>query len=155
MIGKQKIQEIVNQYYKDSDKYLVNVKATPQNKIMVFIDGDKGVTISDCADLSKHIESFFDRDKEDFELEVSSAGIGKPLMVERQYTKNIGRNIAVSTNTNEKIAGKLINVNDKGIEVELVKKKSRNKKKDKEGMDEKCRFVSFNDIKEAKIKAVF
>ncbi len=150
MIDKQKLIRIVDNFLKDSDKFLVDVKITPQNKIMVFVDGDNGVTISECAVLSKHIETYFDRDKEDFELEVSSAGVGKPLMVFRQYLKNIGRNIVVLTHNSNKVNGKLIRVENDGIEIELSKKKKKTADK-----EDTKRFISFNDIKEAKIKAVF
>ncbi len=147
MIDKLKIQGIVEDFFQDSDKFLVEVKITPQNKIMVFIDGDNDITISDCADLSKHIETFFDRDKEDFDLEVSSAGVGKPLQVFRQYLKNIGRNIVVSTPDNKKLYGKLTRVEKNGIEIELFNKKT--------SKEEKNKFIFFKEIREAKIKAVF
>ncbi len=153
MFNKKKVTNIIEDYFVDSDKFLVDVKITPQNKIMVFIDGDKGVTISDCADLSKYIEKLFDREKEDFELEVSSAGIGKPLMVHRQYVKNIGRKIAVRTFDNEKIIGELKNVDENGLEIELIDSKAGKKKNAVK--ENRSKFISFNDIKEAKIKSVF
>lgn len=153
MTDKSKITKIVEDFFQDTDKFLVEVKITPQNKIMVFVDGDNDITISDCADLSKHIETFFDRDKEDFELEVSSAGVGKPLRVFRQYLKNTGRNIVVTTLENKKFYGKLIKVQNDGIEIELFKKNKKNKKTVKE--EEKNKFICFKEIREAKIKAVF
>ncbi len=157
MQGKKKIVNIIEDYFAGSGKYLVDIKITPQNKVMVYIDGDKGVTISDCADLSKHIEKFFDRDVEDFELEVSSAGVGKPLMITRQYLKNIGRKIAILTHDNQKIVGKLLSVDEEnnGLEIEIIDKNASKKKKSKQDQESKNIFISFEDIKEAKIKAEF
>jgi ribosome maturation factor RimP len=75
--------------------FLVDVKAAAGDEFEVFIDSDGRVTLEDCASLTKAIESRFDRDADDFSLTVSSAGIGQPLKVPRQYRKLIGRNVEV------------------------------------------------------------
>ena len=95
MIEKIKILELVNQALEGTDKFLVNLKVTPDNRI--YVDGDNGVTIDDCIELSRAIESRLDRDEEDFALDVSSAGADQPLKLTRQMVKNIGREVEAMT----------------------------------------------------------
>ena len=95
MIEKIKILELVQGALEGTDKYLVNLKVTPDNRIYVDIDGDNGVNIDDCIELSRAVESQLDRDEEDFELNVSSAGADSPLKLTRQYVKNVGRDLEV------------------------------------------------------------
>jgi ribosome maturation factor RimP len=151
MIDKDKLTEDINSYLLNSDKFLVEVKVSTRNKVSVFIDGDKGVSISDCALLSRHIEALLDRDKEDFELEVSSVGLSSPLIMDRQYRNNIGRLIAVFFDDNTKVRGKLVEVLDNGIliEKEIVKKGKKKKNPDTDKND--LLMIPFSDIREAKI----
>ena len=107
MIEKIKILELVNQALEGSDKFLVNLKITPDNRIYVDIDGDNGVTIDDCIELSRAIESQLDRDEEDFALDVSSAGADQPLKLTRQLVKNIGREVEAVTFDGQKTVGEL------------------------------------------------
>lgn len=149
MINKDKIKQIVEEYFSDSDKFLVDVNISTSNHISVFIDGDNDVTISDCSKLSRHIESFLDRDKEDYELEVSSAGTTKAFMVMRQYKKNIGRDINVIDKEDNKSKGKLIAVSEDGIKIDISDYLS--KKEKKELADKTIKEFSFDDIKRVKI----
>lgn len=107
MIEKIKILELVSQALEGSDKFLVNLKITPDNRIYVDIDGDNGVTIDDCIELSRAIESQLDRDEEDFALDVSSAGADQPLKLTRQLVKNIGREVEAVTFDGQKTVGEL------------------------------------------------
>ena len=107
MIEKIKILDLVNQALEGSDKFLVNLKITPDNRIYVDIDGDNGVTIDDCIELSRAIESQLDRDAEDFALDVSSAGADQPLKLTRQLVKNIGREVEAVTFDGQKTVGEL------------------------------------------------
>ena len=107
MIEKIKILEMVNSALAGTEKYLVGMKITPDNRIFVDIDGDQGVTIDDCIELSRTIEGQLDRDEEDFELNVSSAGADQPLKLTRQYRKNLGREVEVVTLDGERLTGTL------------------------------------------------
>ena len=107
MIEKIKVLELVNQALEGSDKFLVNLKITPDNRIYVDIDGDNGVTIDDCIELSRAIESQLDRDVEDFALDVSSAGADQPLKLTRQLVKNSGREVEAVTFDGQKTVGVL------------------------------------------------
>ena len=115
MIEKIKILELVNQALEGSDKFLVSLKITPDNRIYVDIDGDNGVTIDDCIELSRAIEGQLDRDVEDFALDVSSAGADQPLKLTRQLVKNIGREVEAVTFDGQKTVGELTAADEESI----------------------------------------
>lgn len=117
MIEKIKVLELVNQALEGSDKFLVSLKITPDNRIYVDIDGDNGITIDDCIELSRAIESQLDREEEDFALDVSSAGADQPLKLTRQYRKNIGRDVEVVYLDGEKVEGDLTAADEEGFTV--------------------------------------
>ena len=87
MILKDAVIEVVEDYIATKSYYLVDVKVTPDNRVSVEIDSFDGVSIEFCMELNKHIESKFDREVEDYELEVSSAGLTEPFKVLKQYKK--------------------------------------------------------------------
>ena len=146
MIEKIKILELVNQALEGSDKFLVNLKITPDNRIYVDIDGDNGVTIDDCIELSRAIESQLDRDEEDFALDVSSAGADQPLKLTRQYRKNVGRDLEVVTFDGERAEGTLEDASDEGIVIRT--------QGDKKKAPETLRFA-YRDIKSARVVIKF
>ena len=148
MIDKEKVQSVVNQELEGTDLFLVDLKIGKDNKISVFIDGDNGVAIQNCIDLSRKIESNFDREVEDFELSVFSSGVGEPLKLNRQYKKNIGRNIEVITNEEgEKVVGELLMVDEEKIVVKVQPKKKKDPIVEKE--------ILIDNIKESKIIILF
>ena len=146
MIEKIKILELVNGALEGSDKFLVNLKITPDNRIFVDIDGDNGVNIDDCIELSRAIEGNLNRDEEDFELNVSSAGADQPLKLTRQYRKNVGRDLEVVTLDGEKAEGVLEDASDDGI----VLRTHGTKKQPPETL----RFA-YKDIKSARVAIKF
>ncbi len=149
MIDKNKIVQWVEEHLNETDKFLVETKVTPQNKISIFIDADSGVTVEDCITLSRFIESHLDRDKEDFELNVSSAGLDQPLKLPRQYQKNIGRQVTIVTKTGEKYTGKLTAFAGDLATIELAASK---KKKQKNNIEEELiKNIPIQEIKETKI----
>ena len=85
MIDKNKVEEIVNEWLEGKNYFLTDLSVTADDHIVVEIDDKEGVWIDDCVDLSKFIESRMNRDEEDYELEVGSAGIGQPFKVLQQY----------------------------------------------------------------------
>mgnify|MGYP001055342434 FL=1 len=145
MITEEKIRKIAGEKLDPTGIFVVDVLVKPSGKIYVFIDGDEGVTISDCIDLSRYIEGRLDRDKEDFELNVSSSGVDQPLKMPRQYNKHIGKKISVLTRDGQKQEGELLDVLDNGISFrpDIKGKKKKNEKTEPV-------FVSFEDIKETK-----
>ncbi len=112
MISKESIEQCVAQHLTGSDLFLVEVTIGVDNAICVEIDGDKGVDIDDCARLSRAIEADFDRDEEDYSLEVGSSGLTSPFKTERQYRKYIGEPVEVLTSEGRKVRGILKSVAD-------------------------------------------
>ena len=153
MIEKSRIAVIVEEHLKDSDLFLVEVKVSGRNKIMVFLDGDKGVPISSCVEVSRYIESQLDRDVEDFELEVSSVGVDTPLTMPRQFVKNVGREIVYTNAEEKKIKAKLIEASEVGITVE--KEIPKKNKKKKEEAEDPVQKLTFDDIKDVKVQVSF
>jgi ribosome maturation factor RimP len=118
MIEKQTIQGLVEEFIKGTGLFLVAVKVSSSNRITVLADKNEGITIDECASIHRHIENSLDREKEDFELQVSSPGIDLPFGVIEQYYKNEGRKVDVIDNGGDKYTGKLRNVTDGGFEIE-------------------------------------
>lgn len=149
MISKEAISQAVEQFLIDTDYYLVDVKITPDNKISVEIDSFNGVSIEFCIKVTKHIESLFDREVEDYELEVSSAGLTEPFKVLKQYEKNIGNEVETLTKAGIKTIGTLIEVNEKEFILETEKMVKPEGSKRKMTVVENLTF-SFEDIKNTK-----
>lgn len=101
--------------------FIVDVTVSPGNAISVVIDSDQGLSIDKCIEMSRHIEHQFDREVEDFSLEVSSPGLTQPFRVLRQYLKNLGNEIEILTAKGEKMSGILKSADDKGFSVEITK----------------------------------
>jgi ribosome maturation factor RimP len=126
MIVEQYIKTLIDEKLANSDVFLVECRVKTDNKIRVFIDSERGVTIEDCIALSRHIEGNLDREQEDFALDVSSAGLDLPLRIPRQFSKNTGRNVQVVLNDGTEIKGKIIEATDESFTVlPEVRKKRR------------------------------
>ena len=93
MIPESKILELVTAKVEGTKLFVVDVKVSTSNKINVLIDGYDGVSITDCINVSKEVEQNLDREDQDFELEVSSAGLDTPFLVPEQYQKNLGEKL--------------------------------------------------------------
>ena len=118
MIEKSKIEKVVRGLIAGSDIFLVSVKVSVSNKIIIHIDKDSGITIDECAVIHRQIEQCFDRDEEDYELQVSSPGLDAPFIVIEQYIKNEGKKVVVLDNDGKKYTGLLKNVTTGGFELE-------------------------------------
>lgn len=115
MIDKQSLQSFIEGQLKDSLYFLTDLKVSPSNEIVVEIDSLTPGDIDKCVALTRAIEAEFDRDVEDYELEVGTAGLTSPLKVKRQYEKYIGQDLEVLTNDSRKLHGMLRSVDDNGI----------------------------------------
>ncbi len=102
--------------------FLVDLTVSPANAIVVEVDSAKGVDIDSCAALTRAIEARFDRDVEDYELEVGSAGLTAPFKVRAQYEKNIGNEVEVLTRDGRKFSGILTEVADDAFTVAVTRK---------------------------------
>lgn len=149
MILKNTINQIVENYLIDTNYYLVDTKVTPDNRISVEIDSFDGVSLEFCAELNRHIESQFDREVEDFELEVSSAGLTEPFKVVKQYEKNIGNEVETLTKDGKKTIGVLTEVNENQFVLQVEKVEKLEGAKRKTTVIEDITF-SYEDIKNTK-----
>lgn len=149
MIEKKTICELVEEWLKDKDYFLVEVTVSPDDKIVVEIDHKDGVWIEDCVDLSRYIESRLNRDAEDFELEVGSAGIGQPFKVLQQYINHIGEEVEVLTNDGRKLSGVLKEADERHFIVTVQKKVKEEGMKRPKMVDEDLNFA-YEEIKYTK-----
>jgi ribosome maturation factor RimP len=149
MIDKKFVLEIVEKEIADTELFLVDISVSTSNAISVMIDSMNGVPINTCIDLSRAIEKHLDRDVEDFELQVSSAGIGQPFQVIQQYQKNIGKEVEVLTTEGVKHTGKLITVGENEIIIVVEEKVKLEGKKKKQVVLTPQNFT-FDQIKSTK-----
>jgi ribosome maturation factor RimP len=113
MTFKDRVTElVVTALETRKDLFLIEYTVTPDQKIKVFIDGDKGVQLQDCIDISRHIEHQLDREEYDFSLEVASAGVGSNLKKVRQYQNNIGRKLRVEIEGVKPLEGTLVKADE-------------------------------------------
>jgi ribosome maturation factor RimP len=150
MIKAEQIRALLRDELLHRDLFLVDVFVNPGNRIVVYVDSMRGVSIEECIAVSRYIGSRLDREAEDFELEVSSPGLDNPLKLPQQYLKNLGRMLEVVTFDGVKTRGKLIGADEENIrlEVESLKKDGKGKKKVKETQTwEK----SMKEVKTAKV----
>lgn len=150
MITKENIENLIKGIIKDKQAFIVDIKVSASNKINIEIDSFEGFTIDDCVEVSRLIESSIDREKEDFELEVASAGLSESFKVIQQYQKNLGKEIETITKEGLKIIGVLSNVLNEGFEVDESKMVKVEGKKKKQKVIEKHQF-SFNQVKSTKV----
>lgn len=149
MIDKRVIEQLVEEKLASSSNYLVSVEVQPGNIIVVEIDNDDAVSINDCVELSRYIEEHLDRDAEDFELEVGSAGITSPFKVLRQYKKNIGNEVEVLTKNGVKLTGLLKSADEEGFVVTVTKLVKPEGAKRKVTIEEDLPYT-YNEIKYTK-----
>ena len=122
MINKETVKTIASEWLADKEYFLVDVDVTPDDRIVVEIDHKDGVWIEDCAELSRYIEGHLNRDEEDYELEVGSAGLGQPFKVPQQYVNFIGKNVEVLDNEGKKVKGVLKSVDGNDFTVTVSEK---------------------------------
>tara|TARA_R110001583_G_scaffold7286_3_gene36299 strand:- start:32194 stop:32658 length:465 start_codon:yes stop_codon:yes gene_type:complete len=149
MIDKKTIQGIIEKEIENSDLYLVETKVSSNNTISVMIDSFAGVPIIKCIELSRAIDGQLDRDVEDYELSVSSAGIGQTFQVVQQYHKNVGKDVEVLTTEGNKVIGKLLVVGENEIEIEVEELVKVDGKKKKQLITNTLSF-NFDQIKSTK-----
>lgn len=122
MIDKNIVRDLVNQWLEGKEYFLVDIEVNADDKIVVEIDHADGVWIEDCVELSRFIEEHLNRDDEDYELEVGSAGLGQPFKVEQQYLNFIGKEVEVLGSDGKKVKGVLRTVNGRDFTVGVEEK---------------------------------
>lgn len=147
---KQLVEEGLEQY---PSLFLIDLKIDDSNKIIVTLDGDNGVQLQDCIDVSRVIENNLDREEQDFALEVASAGVSSPLKLVRQYKKNVGRTLKVKTEALT-VEALLVAATDEEITLEWSSREPKKIGKGKETVlhNEK---IAYGNIKEAVVTITF
>lgn len=149
MIEKKTICQIVDEWLEGKDYFLVEVTVSTDNKILVEIDHKEGVWIEDCVELSRYIDSRLNRDEEDYELEVGSAGIGQPFKVLQQYINHVGEEVEVLTKDGRKLSGVLKEADERHFVVTVQKKVKEEGAKRPKMVDEELDFA-YEEIKYTK-----
>lgn len=157
MISKAKVLELINERIQELDRglFVVELTISPSNSIKVELDKYQGnVSVDDCIRVSRNVEHNLDREEEDFELHVSSAGLDKGLRVLAQYQKNVGREVTVKLKNKTEIEGELVEATEAFIVVRIARKERLEGKKKKETIIEDHKFL-MTEIKETKIVISF
>ena len=130
MISKDTVRSIVEEWLDGKEYFLVDIEISPDDRIVVEIDHADGVWIEDCVESSRFIEDHLNRDEEDYELEVGSAGLGQPFKVAQQYHCFVGKDVEVLDADGKKYKGvlKAVEGNDFIVTV-LEKQKVEGKKR--------------------------
>ena len=144
---EDRIRAIVEKAIADQeDLFLVDIKIKGNignQKILVFVDGDDGISIDQCGRISRELGAEMEETdliEGKYTLEVSSPGLDFPLSLNRQYKKNIGRELSIDTHTGDSIEGELLEINDSGISIKV---------------NLENRFLEFEEIKQSKVKVSF
>jgi len=112
---------VIKDLLKEKEIFLVSLDINASNNIRLVIDSMKGVTLSECVQLNRAIEKGLNRNHEDFNIEVTSPGLGTPFKVREQYVKNIGKEVEVILKTGQKVNGMLIQTDDNNFIIEQDK----------------------------------
>lgn len=152
MISESKIKELVEAGLEGTELFVVDIQVNSGSKISILIDGFNGVAINDCVALSKEVEGNLDREVEDFELQVSSAGLDMPFKVKEQYQKNIGRTVKVLTMDGHKHEGLLTSANDEELEIQYEEKVRIEGRKKKELVTQVEKYFFEHEDSNKKIK---
>lgn len=150
MIDKDLLRQVVEEKLAMTDCFLVGITISNDNSIVVEIDSETSVDLNFCVELTRYIEQHFDREKEDYSLEIGSYSITNPFVDKRQYIKNVGRSVEVLTDDSKKIKGTLIEASDDGFVVETEIKELLEGQKRKKTVKKQILFL-YNNVKKTKL----
>jgi ribosome maturation factor RimP len=153
MLKEQVLGLLKEVFEADPSLFLLELNITADNQIRIVLDGDNGVSLKDCMKVSRAVEHGLDREEADFGLEVSSAGATSPLLLPRQYRKNIGRNMAVRAGA-DSFQGKLTAVSEESITLEWKSREPKTEGKGKVTV-QKRQEIALSEIEEAKVVLKF
>ena len=152
---RAKVEQLVHEFLETrKDLYLVDLKISAGDDITVILDGDEGLSLQDCLDASRAIEFNLDREEHDFSLQVMSPGLSEPLKLPRQFKKNMGREIEVLLNSDEKIQGEVVAVDEDKVTIVLRYRRPKLIGKGKEDVVEN-KEIPYTDIKKALVVIKF
>lgn len=150
MIDKDLLRRVIVEKLSTTDCFLVDITISNDNSIVVEIDSETSVDLNFCVELTHYIEQHFDREKEDYSLEIGSYSITNPFVDKRQYIKNIGRSVEILTDDRKKIKGTLIEASNDGFVVETEVKELLDGQKRKKTVKKQISFL-YNNVKMTKL----
>ncbi|AEW86865.1 ribosome assembly cofactor RimP [Flavobacterium columnare NBRC 100251 = ATCC 23463] len=154
MTFKEKVIQVLNQTLEEfPELFLIDLTITDSNKIIVTLDGDNGVQLQDCVNISRAVENSLDREEQDFALEVASAGVSAPLKMIRQFKKNVGRTVKLTTAEKEYEA-LLVEADDEGVTLEWTAREPKKVGKGKETVVHNTK-IQYGNIVEAVVTIIF
>jgi len=148
MIDKAIVKKLVEEML-DDKMFVVEITVNQRNVINVFVDSYDGLTIEQCISISRHVEHSFDREEEDFELQVSSPGLSEKFKVKEQYYKYTGREIEVVTVSDVEFEGVIQSATDEEIMLETSARELVEGQKKKQ-LVVKQHHLKYDEIKSAK-----
>ncbi|HSO86004.1 MAG TPA: ribosome assembly cofactor RimP [Draconibacterium sp.] len=148
MIDKAIVKRLVEEKL-DDKMFLVEITVNERNVINVFVDSYDGLTIEQCVNISRHVEHSFDREEEDFELQVSSPGLSEKFKVKEQFYKYTGRSIKLETVSESEFEGLIISADEEGIILETTSREVPEGQKKKQ-LVVKQHHLIYDEIKSAK-----
>ena len=149
MIKKEDVIAVVQDFLADTNVFLVDVKIGTDNRIVVELDSEEPIIIDFCAKVTRHIEANFDREVEDYELEVGSFGLSEPFKMVRQYKKNLGNEVEILTKDGKKLYATLVEVEDDCFVVEQESMQKQEGMKRKVQVTERLKFL-YSEVKYTK-----
>jgi ribosome maturation factor RimP len=154
LIEKRQIEDIAKEALKETEIFLVDIVISRSNLIQVFIDHNDGISLDDCAGLHKSIEDQLDREHDDFELQISSPGLGQPIRVFAQYIKALGQKLEIMLQDGDIIKGTLLEARpvESGREAEIIVRQTGTKRKP---APEEPVVIQINRIKTARVEIDF
>lgn len=152
---KHTIKSIAEKHLLDEKHFIVDFKMEDKNGktlLNILLDSDEGVTIESCARLSRAVSNELEESElmpEAYTIEVSSPGLDFPLNTERQYRKNIGRELKVNHSEDKEDLGKLLEVTAETIKL-LVQRKEKGKKATLEEL-----LIPIGEVKKSVVQVSF
>jgi len=144
---EQRLDEVIRKFLAKESIFLVDIEIHKQ-KITVYLDGDNGITIAECTKVSKFLRASFEDEGilDDYEVEVTSSGLGRPLRLNRQYVKNVGKKVEVVLQDGTITKGKLEKVDVEKILID---------EEDSQGKSVELKEYLFENIKQTKLEISF
>ncbi len=154
MTFKEKVSTVLAECLLEKPSiFLIELVITDAFKVIVNVDGDEGVALQDCIDVSRYMDAHLDREEQDYSLEVASVGVGSPLKLVRQYKKNVGRTLIVKTGT-ETIEAELVEATDDFVILSWEAREPKKIGKGKETVQKELK-LPYGNIKEAIVTVTF
>lgn len=155
----EEIGALLEPYLENDRFFIVSLTVRPArsaHQVTILLDSDEGITIEQCASISRRLAHDIEAKElfpDAYNIEVSSPGLDQPLVLPRQYAKNIGRDLKIHLSDGQLIEGKLTELNGQELSIELPKPRKKVKSADAE--PDPVRVIPLSDVTKAFIQIRF